>query len=167
MKKKSNIGWWIAGLAGALLLKKKAAAVEGIGATGIGAKDWGAYAEYVNKPRDGRYSYVVKLWCGSGYMLDLFVVYADDEEEALERLVAYLEKTKQDCFFVDDWADELSEEEMDYEGLYIDATMEGARQPHYLRAENLAMKAIAKEDLPYNIKDRNKYGTLQTPLVRL
>ena len=31
MKKKSNIGWWIAGLAGALLLKKKAAAVEGIG----------------------------------------------------------------------------------------------------------------------------------------
>lgn len=33
MKKKSNIGWWIAGLAGALLLKKKATAVEGIGAS--------------------------------------------------------------------------------------------------------------------------------------
>lgn len=31
MKKNSNIGWWIAGLAGALLLKKKAAAVSGIG----------------------------------------------------------------------------------------------------------------------------------------
>ena len=32
MKKKSNIGWWIAGLAGALLLKKKATeSIKGIG----------------------------------------------------------------------------------------------------------------------------------------
>lgn len=42
MKKKSNIGWWIAGLAGALLLKKKAASVEGIGAT----KKFYVYAGY-------------------------------------------------------------------------------------------------------------------------
>lgn len=33
MNKKSNIGWWIAGAAALFLLKKKAAAVEGIGAT--------------------------------------------------------------------------------------------------------------------------------------
>lgn len=43
MKKKSNIGWWIAGLAGALLLKKKVTeSIEGIGAT----KKFYVYAGY-------------------------------------------------------------------------------------------------------------------------
>lgn len=52
MKKKSNIGWWIAGLAGALLLKKKATAVSGIGATGIGGLSEGEFEELVQYVSD-------------------------------------------------------------------------------------------------------------------
>ena len=122
---------------------------------GIGAIDWGAYAEYVNKPKDGRRPYVVKLWSGSGYLLDLFVAYADDDEQALERVVAYLEKTKQTRFFIDDATEE--DEDMGI-ALYIDATMEGAKRPHYIYLENLAILPVPEDRLPYDWKKRGKYG---------
>lgn len=59
MKKKGNIGWWIAGAAALFLLKKKAAAVEGIGASD---------GDYVIKAywEDERYGNE-RIFCGYTY----------------------------------------------------------------------------------------------------
>ena len=115
----------------------------------------------VNTPQEGDTCYKVKLWPGMGYTLDPFKVYAqkDDYEGALEYLVAYLDKKGNDKYFVDDWVnDEIaelkqqgySEEEIDEEvekwgNFYVDATMQGASKPHWLRGENLAIQEFNGE----------------------
>ena len=47
----------------------------------------------VNTERDGDKLYIVKLWWGSGYQLDCYNAYAFSDEEALNYVVAYIEKT--------------------------------------------------------------------------
>ena len=46
--------------------------------------------EYYNK------CYIVRIWSGSGYILPAYKVYANNEEEALEITVAWLEKNEPD-----------------------------------------------------------------------
>lgn len=109
--------------------------------------------------------YIVSVWCGTGYVLDQFKVYSDDNMEAiLEKVVAYAEEHNQDILLDpaevyenvrNDFSAEYQEyiEENSYgdedtfiadylELMYIDATMEGASQPYYIRTENLRIKEI-------------------------
>ena len=111
-----------------------------------------------NEPSKGDVCYKIKLWSGTGYHLGGFKVYApkDNYELALEVLVAYLDQEGNNRYFVDEWIEE-EKERLSKEGLsddeiwekiekcgdiYIDATMEGASQPHWLRGENLQMQAF-------------------------
>lgn len=96
---------------------------------------------------------VVYLWSGSGYTLSpIYVnVDADNAEGALEDAVATAEKRGWTDLLLDtaetekDWAEdghydmETGEGDRYFEEafLYVDATMEGASQPYYVRAENL------------------------------
>lgn len=98
--------------------------------------------------------WMVRLWTGSGYYLPAFGAYANSEQDALEEVVAYLDKEGNTDFFADDVADadinELiangyTEEEaneapeFNESYLYVDATMAGASRPHYVWLENLSV----------------------------
>lgn len=95
-------------------------------------------------------SWMVRLWTGSGYFLPAFAAYASSEEDALEKVVAYLDKEGNEDFFADEYVqqqiDDLRQEGMDDEEidneidssfLYVDATMDGASDTHYVWLENL------------------------------
>lgn len=125
-------------------------------------------AEIVNPDDKDYYNgklYVVSVWCGVGYVLDQFKVYGDDNMEAiLEKVVAYAEEHNQDILLNPDevmeevdrdfsaeyqeyleenpYGDEVSFATDYLELLYVDATMEGASQPYYIRTENLRIKEI-------------------------
>lgn len=121
--------------------------------------------EVIN-PEDKEYydgkKWQVRVWCGSGYMLDYFNLYHDgqDTENMLCKVVAYAENNDPDILLkVDDvmeeintlwedeykeWAEDNGEDEFqfatDYLDLvYVDATEEGASQPYFIRGENLAI----------------------------
>lgn len=80
--------------------------------------------------------YEVGLWCGSGYQLTTFEVDADCEESALEKAIVQAENESLFGLFFDEYDDLEKLEELG-EVLYVDATMEGASQPHYVDATNL------------------------------
>lgn len=94
--------------------------------------------------------WMVRLWTGSGYFLPAFAAYASSEEDALDKVVAYLDKEGNEDFFADEYVnqqiDDLRQEGMDDEEidneidssfLYVDATMDGASGAHYVWLENL------------------------------
>ena len=94
-------------------------------------------------------AWMVRLWTGSGYYLPAFGAYASSEQDALEKVVAYLDQEGDDSYFCDDYVesvmDELKQEGMDEEEiynkidqqfLYVDATMDGG-DCHYVLLENL------------------------------
>ena len=96
-------------------------------------------------------AWMVRLWPGSGYYLPAFGAYASSEEDALEKVVAYLDKEGDDSFFCDDYVEEMKEvltqegkdeeeiwEEIDERFCYVDATMDGGGC-HYVFWENLAV----------------------------
>lgn len=102
-------------------------------------------------------AWMVRLWPGSGYYLPAFGAYASSEDDALEKVVAYLDQEGDDSFFCDDYISQMreelaedgySEEEIDerihQEFCYVDATMDGG-ECHYVFWENLAV-------YPYNEK---------------
>ena len=109
----------------------------------------------VNSESDGDKLYIVKLWWGSGYMTDNYNAYAFNEEEALNYVVAYIEKTDPESLeTIDENANDYLQELVDegeaasleeaYEHpyfqetyLWVDATTEGAEQGHYIYNENL------------------------------
>ncbi len=97
-------------------------------------------AEYVNTPSEGRYEWLLSLWPGSGYKLDIFGVYADSEEDALEKVVAYCERKGYTGYFFDNATDEDLDNGYAY---YVDATMEGANCPHCILTENLDFEMIS------------------------
>lgn len=116
-------------------------------------KDFNPHSSLDDKP------WIVRLWPGSGYYLPAFGVWAKNEEDALEKVVAYLDQEGNDDFFLDDYVEELrdqmtddgeDEEAMwsaiddDDTMMYVDATMEGASQPHYIYAENLDIYPYSK-----------------------
>jgi hypothetical protein len=109
----------------------------------------------VNTESDGDKLYIVKLWWGSGYQLDCYNAYAFNDEEALNYVVAYIEKTDPESLeTIDENANDYLQELVDegeaasieeaYEHpyfqetyLWVDATREGAEQGHYIYHENL------------------------------
>ena len=97
-------------------------------------------------------AWMVRLWPGSGYYLPAFGAYASSEEDALEKVVAYLDQEGDNGFFCDDYVEEMKKElaqegkdeeeiweEIDERFCYVDATMDGANEPHYVFWENLAV----------------------------
>ena len=108
---------------------------------------------WVNGEESGGKPWMVRIWPGAGYYLPAWGAYAHDEEEALCYVVAYMEKEfGGGKYFVDDEV-EMERYEMERGGmdpedidmkidewaLYVDATMEGAEEPHYIFSENLSV----------------------------
>lgn len=96
-------------------------------------------------------AWMVRLWSGSGYYLPAFGAYATSEEDALEKVVAYLDQEGDDSFFCDDYVEQMKEElaqegkddediwqEIDEQFCYVDSTMDGGGC-HYVLWENLAV----------------------------
>ena len=107
---------------------------------------------WVNGEEDGSKPWMVRLWTGSGYYLPAFGAFAEYEEDALEKVVAYLDNKGDNDFFCDEYIEEMKEElaqegkdeeeiqqKIDNEFCYVDATMDGANEPHYVFWENLAI----------------------------
>lgn len=76
--------------------------------------------------------YEVYLWTGSGYALDGFMVYANNELNALELVVAYCDNKGLYAYLI---PVEDVEDEDDDQFIYIDATMDGATKPYYIYNE--------------------------------
>ena len=106
---------------------------------------------WVNGEEDGNKPWIVRLWTGSGYYLPSFGAFADSEEDALEKVVAYLDQKGNDSFFCDDYVEQIKEElaqegkddediwrEIDEQFYYVDSTMDGGGC-HYVFLENLAV----------------------------
>lgn len=96
-------------------------------------------------------AWMVRLWPGSGYYLPAFGAYASSEEDALEKVVAYLDQEGDDSFFCDDYVEQMKEElaqegkddediwqEIDEQFCYVDSTMDGGGC-HYVFWENLSV----------------------------
>lgn len=88
--------------------------------------------------------YNIGLWCGCGYLLDTFTVSASCEEEALEVLLAKLEKdSRTDLYLTDEELGDDFDAETDENYIYIDPTMSAPDAfPAYIRAENLKIREI-------------------------
>lgn len=86
--------------------------------------------------------YNVYIWSGVGYQLDKIQVDADWAEQALERAIVEAERGRQYLFFDD--CNDLEQMERAGLVLYVDATMEGAKRPHYIDAQNLKIEAVKK-----------------------
>ena len=105
--------------------------------------------ELVNDEESGSKLYEIGLWWGSGYTLDMYRAYAFSEEEALNYVVAYIEKThpkwlesSDEC--AHEMMKEYDEESPEFQEtfMYVDATSEGADEPHYIWSENLRIKEL-------------------------
>lgn len=84
--------------------------------------------------------YSVFVWCGSGYFLSRYDVNATCEEHALEiATVQIINEGAKGLYFTEDEATEICDcDPFEDESLiYVDATMDGAPYPVYLRSENL------------------------------
>ena len=119
-------------------------------------------AELVNDEESGSRLYEIGLWWGSGYVLDMYKAYAFDEEEALNYVVAHIEKThpkwlegSDEC--AHDMMKEYGEESPEFQEtfMYVDATGEGADKPHYIWAENLRIRQI------YSSTNESKIGSIK------
>lgn len=103
----------------------------------------------INTKDCGTHLFRVSLWRGCGYSLDTFAVYAFDEEEAIEYVLAYCEAYDfYDLFVTADCIESklcLTEEERDEMFIYIDPTMIDDRSyPAYLRLENLRIEDLGE-----------------------
>ena len=106
-------------------------------------------SELVNDEESGSRLYEIGLWWGSGYTLDMYRAYAFSEEEALNYVVAYIEKTHPKWLeSSDECAHEMMKEyddespEFQETFMYVDATSEGADEPHYIWSENLSIREL-------------------------
>lgn len=111
---------------------------------------------WVNDKNDGNEAYLVGLWPGSGYLLVHYGVYSfRGEEEALEKVVAWVEENQPDMLADEDYhnavkemveddgmTEEEAREELEHAFLYIDGTRYGASEPHYIYLENLKIKPM-------------------------
>lgn len=104
--------------------------------------------ETINSNECGCNLYTVGLWPGCGYYLSEYNVFANHEEEALEYVLAFLEKNDfVDLFWTDEYTDSklcLTEAEKDEMFVYVDPTMtDGRAYPAYILAENLSIEKLA------------------------
>lgn len=81
--------------------------------------------------------YLIGLWQGSGCLMDLFIVCAPDEEDALDILVGYFRENNINRFFVD--TDDMTGKEIaDWEDsggiIWVDGS--------YIYGENLSIEEL-------------------------
>ena len=114
--------------------------------------------------------YEVGIWPGAGYQLVTFKVYAANEQEALELVVADAELHNENLLMsipemenhiAEDWSEEcakfmqenedrdadeytFAEEYLNY--IYVDATMQGASQPYFINGKNLVINEISENN---------------------
>lgn len=89
--------------------------------------------------------YNVHLWCGAGYQLTSFNgIEAEHAEQALEIAVTQAEEKGLKGLFWDECED-LAELEEQGLVLYVDATLEGAKEPHYVDLTNLRIEELKNE----------------------
>ena len=100
--------------------------------------------EYYN-----RKLFKVNIWCGIGYVCHQYTVYADCVQIALELAVKYAELQEDAILFdiseiekIAKNLDENVEEYIDKNYIYVDATMEGAKQAWYILNENASIQEI-------------------------
>ncbi len=119
-------------------------------------------------PDDKDYSdgklYKVGLYPGAGVELNTYYVYALYEEDALNQVVAYLDKQNSGLLITydemsnivdNDYADEFKSFEQetgsddwfefvesDLSYTYVDATIEGAREPYFIDSENMVIEEV-------------------------
>lgn len=104
--------------------------------------------------------YLVGLWQGSGYLLMHYGAWAHSAEEALEEVVAYLDKEGETFLFCDEEVEqemeELRQQGMDDEEIYnqidtwayhVDASMQGANENHWIYTDNLKIKLYNPENV--------------------
>lgn len=104
--------------------------------------------ETINNKESGCSLYSVGLWCGCGYHISEYNVYANHEDEALERVLAFVEEHDfVELFYTDDYIESklcLTEAEKDEMFVYVDPTMTDRRAyPAYILAENLKIEKLA------------------------
>lgn len=104
--------------------------------------------ETINTKDCGTHLYRVSLWCGCGYQLSTFDVYAFCEEEALEYVLAFCEEYDfVELFATGDYIETklcLTDEERNEMFLYVDPTMmDNSAFPAYLLKENLDVTLVA------------------------
>ena len=85
--------------------------------------------------------YRVGLWCGAGYELHIEEVEACHPQHALEVAVAQIEEKGLSGLFWDEVEDREEMEQMG-ELIYVDATMDGAKEPHYVDGTNLRIEEV-------------------------
>lgn len=105
--------------------------------------------EAINLKECGTHLFRVSLWCGCGYVLNTFNVYACCEEESLERVLAHCEKYDFcELFVAEDYIESklcLTDEERDEMFLYVDPTMTDIHAyPAYFRCENLRIENLGR-----------------------
>lgn len=101
----------------------------------------------INTVDYGTALYRVYLWPGCGYSLSTFDVYAYDDEQALEIVMAHVQKYDFcELFCTPEYIDHLgwTDDEINEMFLYIDPTTEdAAAMPAYFYTENLGVEKIA------------------------
>lgn len=85
--------------------------------------------------------YKVGLWCGAGYELHIEEVEACNPQHALEVAVAQIEEKGLSGLFWDE-VEDRDEMEQNGEIIYVDATMDGAKEPHYVDGTNLRIEEV-------------------------
>lgn len=85
--------------------------------------------------------YKVGLWCGAGYELHIEEVEAEHPQHALEVAVVQIEEKGLFGLF---WDEVEMRDEMEQMGelIYVDATMDGAKEPHYVDGTNLRIEEV-------------------------
>ena len=108
-------------------------------------------AELMRETKKGASTFEVNLKPQHGSLLETFITTAEDEEEALEIVVAELVNNEDSRFFIEvgqiaylaKMFGQDSDEYADESGLiYVDATMKGADRPVYIDGLNLKIFEI-------------------------
>ena len=102
----------------------------------------------INDKECGTYLYKVSLWCGCGYTTSSFNVYAFHEEEALEYVLAYLERIDYNgLFFTEEEVRDMDLDIVEKEEMfiYIDPTMtDPSARPAYILTENAGIENLGR-----------------------
>lgn len=115
--------------------------------------------QLVNSEDDGSHLFHIRLWWGSGYQTDNYQAYGFSEENALCNVIVWIEHNcPQLLEHSDSDAEAFKQELMQDKGIdeyevdgdpefgetfmYMDATMEGANQPHYIYSQNLGIQKV-------------------------
>lgn len=125
-------------------------------------EDW----QFVNNKSDGKDLYAVKIWWGSGYLMDCYAAYADNHIDAINYTVLYIEQNNPKLLEKPDKlahkmlkaiekGDKEADDEFDEMFLMVDALDLGANDYHYIYTENLFVDKFPKNKMPKQHEENN------------